>query len=50
VMPGSSVTEEPVAMTMFFARTFLDPTFTVSALSKLARPFSHSTLFFLNRN
>ena len=48
--PGSGVTEEPVAMTMFFARTVRSPTLTVSALSKLAWPFSHSILFFLNRN
>ena len=30
--PGSGVTEEPVAMTMFFARTVRSPTLTVSAL------------------
>ena len=44
------MTDEPVAMTMFFARTVRSPTLTVSALSKVAWPFSHSTLFFLNRN
>src|SRR5204863_300424 len=41
-MPGSGVTDDPVAMTIFFARTVRSPTLTVSALSKLARPFSHS--------
>ena len=49
-MPGSGVTDDPVAMTIFFARTVRSPTLTVSALSKLAWPLSHSTLFFLNRN
>ena len=49
-IPGSGVTDEPVAMTMFFARTVRSPTLTVSALSKLAWPLSHSILFFLNRN
>ena len=37
-------------MTIFLARTVRSPTLTVSAPSKLAWPFSHSTLFFLNRN
>src|SRR5918993_1461006 len=48
--PGSGVTEEPVAMTMFLAVTVRSPTLTVFGPSKVPRPFSHSILFFLNRN
>ena len=48
--PGSGVTDEPVAMMMFFAVTLRSPTLTVVAFSNAARPLSHSTLFFLNRN
>ena len=49
-MPGSGVTDEPVAMTMFFARDAAVADLDRVGVSKLARPFSHSTLFFLNRN
>ena len=48
--PGSGVTDEPVAMTTFFAVTVSPPTSTVWASTKLARPLSQVTLFFLNRN
>ena len=37
-------------MTMFLAVTFSPPTVTVWASANAARPFSHVTLFFLNRN
>ncbi len=47
--PGSGVTDDPVAMTTFFAVTVRSPTFTLCASSNVAWPFSHSTLFFLNR-
>ena len=50
VTPGSGVTDDPVAMTTFFAVTVRSPTLTLCALSKEARPLIQSTLFFLNRN
>ena len=48
--PGSGVTDEPVAITMFLAVTLCPPTLTVCGSVKLARPLSQVTLFFLNRN
>ncbi len=50
VTPGSGVTDEPVAMMMFLARTARSPTCTLSLPVKVVWPFSHSILFFLNRN
>ena len=49
VTPGSGVTDEPVAITMFLARTVWPATSTLSLPVKRAWPFSHVTLFFLNR-
>ena len=43
------VTDEPVAMTMFFAVWALPATSTVCVSVKVAKPLSQSTLFFLNR-
>ncbi len=48
--PGSGVTDEPVAMTIFFAVTVFPATSTLCASLKLAWPFSQSIWFFLNRN
>ncbi len=49
-MPGSVATSEPVAITTFFVSSVRLPTITLPAPPSFAAPFTHSTLFFLNRN